>query len=138
MPKGAGKKILLVLQLLSRSLDSLRGTALKARLGIFMITAVMLASPVHAEFVTGNELYQWGKEFKRSDTTSWIEAGAYMGYIQAISDAFDDVMFCLPGNATVGQSSDVVMRYLEAHPEKRHYTADSLAGAALSEAFPCN
>ena len=32
---------------------------------------------------------------------------------------------------------DVVVRYLQAHPEIRHYPATVLTQMALAEAFPC-
>ena len=38
---------------------------------------------------------------------------------------------------TVGQLVEVVVNYLRDHPEARHYAANSVAGVALKQAFPC-
>jgi hypothetical protein len=43
---------------------------------------------------------------------------------------------CVPENSTQ-QLVDVVKRYLDQHPEQRHYSATSFAAAALAAAFPC-
>jgi hypothetical protein len=44
---------------------------------------------------------------------------------------------CLPENATLGQITDVVCKYLKDNPTMRHFTASSLTDIALREAFPC-
>ncbi|WP_444666567.1 Rap1a/Tai family immunity protein [Cereibacter changlensis] len=45
--------------------------------------------------------------------------------------------FCLPEGATYGQYQDVIVRYIDRHPETRHTSARLLAQLALIEAFPC-
>ena len=47
-------------------------------------------------------------------------------------------LFCLPKRAQPDQALQVVMRYLEAHPEKLRFTASSLVSVALWEGFPCD
>jgi hypothetical protein len=44
---------------------------------------------------------------------------------------------CIPESATNQQLKDVVVRYLERHPETRHQPARMLANLALGKAFPC-
>jgi Rap1a immunity proteins len=44
---------------------------------------------------------------------------------------------CPPKGVTRDQAKDVVVRYLQAHPEIRHYPATVLTQTALAEAFPC-
>lgn len=44
---------------------------------------------------------------------------------------------CIPDTASNQQLQDVVVRYLEQHPETRHQPARLLASLALGEAFPC-
>jgi hypothetical protein len=44
---------------------------------------------------------------------------------------------CIPSEATLAQVRDVVIRYLQEHPEERHYAASSLSLRALVLAFPC-
>jgi hypothetical protein len=46
---------------------------------------------------------------------------------------------CLPSDTvTSGQLKDVVMLWLQNHPEIRHKSASSLVMQALGEKFPCN
>lgn len=45
--------------------------------------------------------------------------------------------YCLPEGATHGQYKDVIVRYIDQHPETRHTSARLLAQLALVEAFPC-
>jgi hypothetical protein len=85
-------------------------------------------------FVTGNELYQdlkdnYGKLYS-------------LGYITGIADVGNDnsiyeFKFCIPTHATQGQLSDIVSKWLEQNPERRHYSASSLIALAFQEAFPC-
>ena len=42
-----------------------------------------------------------------------------------------------PRNITAGQAQDVVKRYLENNPEKRHFSADSLVINAVAQVWPC-
>ena len=44
---------------------------------------------------------------------------------------------CVPGESTKGQLADVVIKYLEQNPERRHLEAGSLVPEALNRAFPC-
>jgi hypothetical protein len=120
---------------------------MKTLLAVLLVAAAMLATPARA--VDGNELYKWGKEWKRSDTRNSRDAGSFTGYVQGTVDLHTDLsdpeikfiktkLFCLPGNGQLDQAFEAVMRYLEAHPGKRRFTASSLVAAALWEAFPCD
>ena len=120
---------------------------MKTLLVVWLVAAAMLATPAQA--VDGNELYKWGSEWKRSDTEKSHDSGSYMGYIQGTIDLHTDLsdpeikflkatLFCLPDNVQLDQAFEAVMRYLEAHPEKRRFTASSLVASALWEAFPCD
>lgn len=120
---------------------------MKTRLAVLLVAAAMLATPAQA--VDGNELYKWGSEWKRSDTEKSRDSGSFTGYIQGTIDLHTDMsdpevkflkatLFCLPDNVQVEQAFEAVMRYLEAHPEKRRFTASSLVASALWEAFPCD
>lgn len=44
---------------------------------------------------------------------------------------------CVPDAVTVGQVRNIVVRYLEEHPEELHYSSIILVTNALDEAFPC-
>lgn len=120
---------------------------MKILTSVLLVSAAMLATPAQA--VDGNQLFKWGKEWKRSDTQDARDAGSYTGYIQGFIDLHRDLadpeigiikakFFCLPPGAQPGQAFAVVIRYLEAHPEKHDFTASSLVASALWEAFPCD
>jgi hypothetical protein len=44
---------------------------------------------------------------------------------------------CMPEHADAGQITDVAVRFLASHPERRHLPAVTLVAEALAEAFPC-
>jgi Rap1a immunity proteins len=44
---------------------------------------------------------------------------------------------CIPASVTLGQAKDVAVRYIQEHPESRHYSAAKLVAEALDGAFPC-
>jgi hypothetical protein len=46
--------------------------------------------------------------------------------------------FCFPKGVEGPQIVDVIKRWLDEHPEVRHYSASSLIAEALKEKFPCN
>ena len=49
----------------------------------------------------------------------------------------DPAKFCAPSTVTNGQSSLVVVRYMENHPELLHLPFVKLALDAMKEAWPC-
>ena len=44
---------------------------------------------------------------------------------------------CIPDAVTVGQLRNIVVRYLEEHPEELHYSSIVVLNNALDEACPC-
>lgn len=44
---------------------------------------------------------------------------------------------CPPDGVDTGQTVDVVIKYLQAHPKSRHQPAVRLVRESLAEAFPC-
>jgi hypothetical protein len=104
-----------------------------------MAAAVVLAclsASVRAD-TPGNELL----DYCTSQDAS--ERGYCYGYVNAIAEAerrpagFNGWYNCLPAESTRKQLVDVVKRWLDQHPEQRHYSAAGLIAQALSEAFPC-
>lgn len=45
--------------------------------------------------------------------------------------------YCAPKSANYLQYSDIFYKYLENHPESRHYDASAIAIYAWTQAFPC-
>lgn len=66
-----------------------------------------------------------------------------LGYILGVVDGAEGLGIALdlgklnvPPAVTAGQLRDIVVRYLTAHPELRHYSAAQLVYIAALEAFP--
>ena len=95
----------------------------------------------HAGFDTGNRLY----EDCRSG--NYFNRGYCGGYVTGIVDTLEALQsrgilpptaLCVPEEVTKGQLADVVLKYLEQNPERRHLEAGSLVPEALNRAFPCS
>lgn len=54
-----------------------------------------------------------------------------------LSDISAQQIFCDPDEATVGQMTRIVVRYLESHPDTLHGSSGILVMRALKAAFPC-
>jgi hypothetical protein len=84
-----------------------------------------------------------GTVCRTSEVFGW-DQGFCSGYVIAIGEAERKVPAgiytlhnCIPPEATWQQTVDVVKRYLDQHPEQRHYAAVNLVAMALAEAYPC-
>jgi hypothetical protein len=111
------------------------------RLLAAVATAVALACPPASAqeartFYTGNNL------LSLCTSNGVLETGVCRGFVGGIADAMalDPILgnrACIPVPVTLGQARDVVIRFLEQHPEARHYSAASIVALALAAAFPC-
>jgi hypothetical protein len=96
--------------------------------------------PASAGFDTGNRIH----EDCRSG--NYFNRGYCGGYVTGIVDTIESLQargalpanaLCIPEGATKGQLVDVVIRYLEQNPERRHLEAAGLVPEAINAAFPC-
>jgi hypothetical protein len=97
--------------------------------------AAALSAP---QFETGNRLYAncLGGDSQQRFCEGFIVAVAdelRVAYASFAPKAY----LCIPGDVAVQQLKDVVVLYLERHPEERHLSAASLVSTALVDAFPC-
>lgn len=92
--------------------------------------ALLASAGAHAEFYTGNDLLR----MMRGNT---VEQANAFGYVVGVSDALHKINLCVPHGVTVGQTNDVVLNWLERNPQSRHFSADSLVVAALSQIWAC-
>jgi Rap1a immunity proteins len=82
-----------------------------------------------ASFYNGNKMYEDAK----------LDRGWLSGYVAGVHDSLKiQRCFCSPDRVSVGQVSDVVIKYLADNPDKRHYQAHILVRDALSKAWPCS
>ena len=125
---------------------------MKSRLMLLMIAAasVLTALPARADYVDGDVLVEWAKEYRRAQAgtgspLSHIYVRRFQVYVMGIHDAHDSLLvtsgaapiFCTPNYLTVAQLSETVARFLENHSERKHEPGSILVAAALAEAFPC-
>jgi Rap1a immunity proteins len=100
----------------------------------------MIGAAIHAtqiSFIDGNDLLKYCKGKAPYDAVC-------LGYIEATADLVElgplpiiGWRACFPDKVSVGQLEDVVVLFLEKHPEIRHAAAGGLVGEALAKAFPC-
>jgi hypothetical protein len=89
-----------------------------------------------AAFMTGYALLQ------HCQSKVSIDEGICLGFIMGVSDAMsrnevDGNRSCRAISVTVGQTSSIVIAWIDKYPEKWHFSASFLAAKAMSEAFPC-
>jgi hypothetical protein len=101
------------------------------------VVLVCLPTATRADVTTGKEL--WPLCTSKGAT----ENSLCFGYVTAIAEAMGQPTgvygwrACVPEQVTRKQVVDVVMRYLDQHPEERHSTAGSLVANVLAKAFRC-
>ena len=104
-----------------------------------VLVAALIAAPYAAlgqeNYFSGNRLLAWCTSFDPG------KRNLCLGYIYGVAHALEghvpDYRACIPREATFDQVADVALKWLEEHPQRRHYSAFSLAVQALDEAFPC-
>lgn len=87
-------------------------------------------------FLSGNELHD---ELQSENMTRQVTA---IMYVLGVADTMQTLQTteypaCRPKEVTRKQLGDVVKKWLEKNPDKRHFSASSVTMHALSEAFPC-
>jgi hypothetical protein len=61
-----------------------------------------------------------------------------LGFLTGVADTLTALkVVCMTPSVTVEQLKDIVMNFLSAHPESRHFSGAVQAAAALKQAFPC-
>ena len=103
----------------------------------------------HLVLVDGNELYSRCQSYERNvrvteghveftgEGEDLISAGQCWGYVFAVVDSISEGEGFDPDSSVQGsQEIDVVIKYLQDHPEIRPYDAYALVRTALTQAFP--
>ena len=114
---------------------------------IAVVAALVILSPSRViASPTGNKLYEQCKS-PAGSPTYWYDDASCLAYIQGFIEgaiSFQELWandqpkaICLPENVTAGQMRDVVVKYLEIHPERRHLPAMMSIMTAAVQAFPC-
>jgi hypothetical protein len=99
--------------------------------GALLVGAITVLMGSTADAFTGNELHEHCKS----------NAYLCLGYTAGAGTMFElqirgEMPLCVNG-VTINQTRDVVVKYLEDHPETRHEHALFLIARAMREAFGC-
>ncbi|MDH3871053.1 MAG: Rap1a/Tai family immunity protein [Gammaproteobacteria bacterium] len=100
-----------------------------------LILILMLAIPIQASLSAGNyfngiDMYA----FATSDDP--VKEALFMGYVSGVLDANTEIL-CVPAEVTLQQAAGITMKYLEQHPDIRHYAGRGFVILSITEAFPC-
>jgi hypothetical protein len=113
---------------------------MKALIPGFLLAA--LVPSLGSAAPTGNDLL---KECRAADNPSDAleegEALSCVQYIGGVADAFaylEPTRYCPPDYVTRDQTRRIVVKWLNAHPEKLHHDAAVLTLEALVNTFPCS
>lgn len=99
---------------------------------IFLLSSLFMFSlNVHADYYDGNGLLALANNGDVGTTLM------YRGYVAGVQDSFNGNYFCVPTNVRLNQSSEIILKYLNANPKQWHLAAKSLVIEALNDAFPC-
>ena len=109
---------------------------------LVIIAAMLLvgaSAPDGPSFNTGNEIYA------TCTSTAQDDFYACYGYITGFLGGADAAMLagggkltiCLPPKVTNGQLHDVLVKWLQDHPDLRHLDGAVLTMTAFHTAFPC-
>ena len=104
-----------------------------------ILLLLFLSLKSHA--MSGNDLM----EFLKGGGSDEVIGLSYLDGITSSNFAYESIstrdgfkpFFCMPNNATVKQTSAVVIKHMEAHQEQLHQDASLLVLTALSKAWPC-
>ncbi len=109
---------------------------MKATLGA-VASAMVIALTAHAapsSAYDGLALKKWADDYTAN---AGFNAGLYAGYVIAVKDVFDGILFCVPGGTTNAQIVGAVSGYLNQHPDKLNDRAHALVTSGLIAAYPC-
>lgn len=93
--------------------------------------ALLCASAAHAEFYTGNDI------FNRMTSRDAGDRTFALGFVGGVADLGHGVHHCAPGGVTLGQLYDMVKADMERHPAIRHMSAAMIVTVTLGDTWPC-
>ena len=103
-------------------------------IGFLMLAA--LPGTAGAGFQSGNDLLR-DCEAQRPACVAYIE-GALDMWVNGQTFGRSRKIVCLAPGVEAGQLRDIVIQWLNTHPEDRHLEASGLVIIAAAQAFPCS
>jgi len=110
---------------------------------ILLIAVLLALISMQADalmFEDGVSLKRNLAECDNKDAVSDYRCGEGVGFINGTHDAYDyteQLTNCKPESLIHSQLRDVIMKWLNDHPERLHEGAAVLVLAAINEAWPC-
>jgi len=109
------------------------------KLLITLLVTLGISMGSYGAFETGSDL------LSNCESEANVHRTACLGYVWGVVDTYQTVMkhgfmpatICIPNQVTVGQQTEVVVKYLNEHPEDLHYRATGEVYSAIKEAYPC-
>jgi hypothetical protein len=105
--------------------------------------AILLALTMPAsaqDTTTANQMLPGCKGLLDNRMTSGVsvyQQGRCGGYVASLVYGVGEQEFCSPKEVSIGEAVAVVVKYIEARPERMHEQFGALAIEALTEAWPC-
>lgn len=112
-------------------------------LTVLLIAMAIPTGVAEAQFENGNTLFE-RCSVAEGDALFYQQRAACRSYILGALDDFSLEMEiahkprCVPQNATAGQITDVVVKYLRDNPNMRQLSGSVLVRAAMVNGFGCN
>ena len=100
--------------------------------GAMVIALSANAAPSNA--YDGLALKKWADDYAAN---AGFNAGLYAGYVIAVKDVFDGILFCVPGGTTNAQIVSAVSGYLGQNPDRLNDRAHALVTSGMIAAYPC-
>jgi hypothetical protein len=108
----------------------------KMRYAVAILLA--LTMPASAQDINSANYYLSGcKGFLDRESAPTLMQGRCTGFIDGLGHGIVGKDFCPPNGVTNRQSVAVVVKYIEARPERMHENFAKLAREALMAAWPC-
>jgi len=107
-----------------------------------LVSGLLFPGIVAAQWLDGNNLLRVCETSGKFEFHPGVCSGYLMGALDleealANNGLLKEPLFCMPEDVDISQLTDIVMKYLNEHPESRHESAGKLEINALQEAFPC-
>lgn len=115
----------------------------KYLIGAVVLANVPIAPPARAEFINGNQLYEWCSAEERDANYYQKNASCRAYVIGALDDFLLEMEIakkpeCIPSNATRGQMADVVTKLLRDEPTIRNLSGPLIVRMAVVKGFGCS
>lgn len=107
---------------------------------VFLLVLTLCAGPAYAGSLDGNKLFEECSATASSYGDA-VKLVACNNYVVGVVDGYrltdeGDKYLRIPDGVTGKQLQDIVLKYLMAHPEKRHWPGSALVINAVLDAFP--